>query len=73
MSLAVIIAYYNLINRLWVDDFQLQADNCKGLQIVQPKPSRDTLEWIETNCKETQIANDRRKEKKLDSAETINA
>ena len=36
--------------------FQLQPNNCKGLQVVEPKPSRDMLTRIETNCKETQIA-----------------
>ena len=46
MSLAVVKTYYNHIDRLWVE----------GLQIVQPKPSRDTLTRMETNFKEIQIA-----------------
>ena len=45
---------------------QLQADNCKGQQTVQPTTSQDTLTWIET-----QITNADRKGKKLDSTETI--
>ena len=49
--------------------FQLQADNCEGLKIVQPKHSRDALTRIETNWKKKmQITQQKREE--TNSAET---